>query len=329
MRGVGGVSALVLWCVAACLRPTVALEIIAHRGAQSERPENTLAAEARAQAEGADWLEADVIATKDRRLILSHDLFLEPTTDIAARFPARHRRDGHFYALDFTLAELQTLTPRARVEPELGGARAFPARKVDVTGARITTLAELLALRSGGGGFYLEPKAPRWHRESGVDTTKLLLAELHRSRLPASRVWLECFDPAELKRLRFELHAPYRQTQLIGLSSDTFDPQGQHFDFDAMRTPAGLRAVKRYADAIGPRLNYVVSGLGGLSPLVAQAHAAHLQVHPYTFQTDRFPFAPPLTAVWVRAFERAGVEALFTDQPGQVRALLRANKSAR
>ena len=318
---------LFLFCVlCAFSRPKsgLALEIIAHRGAQAERPENTLASEKRAQAEGADWFEADIISTKDHCLILSHDLFLELTTDIKACFPGRGRGDGHFYALDFSLAELRTLTLKPRVEAD--GARAFPGRKIGVSGARITTLGELLTLNSGAGGFYLEPKAPRWHRENGVDTSKLLLAELRRSGLPAKRVWLECFDPDELKRLRFELRSPYRQTQLIGQQTEKFDPNGQHFDFDTLRTPAGLRAVKRYADAIGPRLNYVVAGLGGLSPLVSQAHAVGLQVHPYVFQTDRFPFAPPLTEGWLRTFARAGVEALFTDQPGQVRALLRVKR---
>lgn len=304
-----------------CLgRDAQALQIIAHRGAQAQKPENTLAAEQLAQKMGADWLEADLISTRDHQIILSHDLFLEPTTDIAARFPKRARKDGHFYALDFSLAELRTLTMRPRVEEN--GRRAFPNRQIGVAGAHITTLAKLLSLRNGKSGFYLEIKAPHWHRKNGVDVSKLALAQLAATKIAPSRIWLECFDPGELKRLRVELHSPFRQTQLIGQNSESFDPDGQKFDFDAMRTPLGLRAVKSYADAIGPRINFVIQGLGGISPLVTQAHQAALQVHPYVFQTDSFPFGPPLTANWIRAFERAHVEALFTDQPDVVRSLL-------
>lgn len=299
-----------------------ALQIIAHRGAQAKRPENTLAAERLAQQMGADWLEADLIATKDHQLILSHDLFLERTTNIAARFPKRARKDGHFYALDFTLAQLKTLTPRPRVGAD--GKREFPNRTINTDGAHITTLGELLSLRGGKSGFYLEIKAPHWHRKNGVDTTKLALAQLAAAKIAPGRVWLECFDANELKRLRFQLHSPYRQTQLVGQNSDEFDPDRQKFDFDAMRTPKGLRAVKGYANAIGPRINFVIGDVGNVSPLVAQAHAAGLQVHPYVFQTDRFPFAAPLTDVWIRVFEQAGVDAIFTDQPDVVRSLLKS-----
>ncbi len=301
-----------------------ALEIIAHRGASAKRAENTLASQKLAQKNGADWLEADIVATKDHQLILSHDLWLEPTTNIARVFPARKRRDGHYYALDFSLVELRRLQLKPRVEAS--GKRAFPARKVDVTGARITTLSELLSLRNGASGFYLEPKAPRWHRRNGVDISKTLLLQLRQAKIPARKVWLECFDSNELRRLRFELQSPFRQTQLIGQNTDLFDPTGEKFDFDAMRTPTGLRVVKTYADAIGPRIGFVVRGLNGVTPLVAQAHSAGLQVHPYVFQSDQFPFVPPLSRGWIQSFERAGIEAIFTDQPDEVRALVKPRR---
>ena len=295
-----------------------ALEVIAHRGASAYAPENTLVSEKLAQKMGADWLEADIVSTKDHQLILSHDLWLESTTDISRRFPGRKRRDGHFYALDFSLAELKTLSLKPRVEAD--GQRALPDRKIDLTGARITTLTELLSLKNGGAGFYLEPKSPRWHRRNGFDISKALLAQLRAAKIPTQRAWLECFDPDELKRLRTDLRSPYRQTQLIGGNDEKFDPNGQRFDFDAMRTPSGLNQIKRYAQAVGPRLDFVVNGLS-VSNFVAQAHAAGLGVHPYVFQTDRFPFAPPLTQNWVRVFERARIEALFTDQPDVVKKL--------
>ncbi len=300
-----------------------ALQIIAHRGAQAHKPENTLASERLAQQMGADWLESDLIATKDHQLILSHDVFLELTTNIAQVFPNRKRRDGHYYALDFSLAELKTLQMRPRVDAT--GKRAFPNRPIDTKGAHITTLGELLSLQNGPGGFYLEIKCPAWHRKNGVDVSKLALAGLAKAHVPSQRIWLECFDASELKRLHGELKSPYRQTQLMGQNSEALDPDGQKFDYDAMRTPEGLRAVKKYADAIGPRLNFVVSILG-ITPLVANAHTAGLQVHPYVFQTDQPPFQPPLTQNWIHAFESAKIEAIFTDQPDEVRALLSPRK---
>lgn len=306
---------LCVFCALLWPKTAFALEIIAHRGASAYAPENTFASEKLAQKMGADWLEADLVSTEDHQLILSHDLWLDETTDIAARFPTRKRRDGHFYALDFSLAELRTLSMRPRIEAS--GKRTFPDRKINLTGARITTLAELLTLKNGAAGFYLELKAPRWHRRNGVDISKSLLEQLRQAKIPARRVWLECFDSGELKRLRGELRSPFRQTQLIGQQNEVFDPNGQRFDFDAMRTPSGLNQIKRYADAIGPRIDFVINGLG-VSNFVAQAHVAGLAVHPYVFQTDRFPFAFPLTQNWIRTFQRARVESLFTDQPDVV-----------
>lgn len=296
-----------------------ALEIIAHRGAQAKKPENTLVAERLAQKMGADWLEADIVATKDHQLILSHDLWLEKTTNIAQIFPSRRRADTHFYALDFSLAQLRTLTMRPRVADK-GAQLEHPQRIIDISGARITTLSELLSLKNGSGGFYLEPKSPRWHRKNGVDVSKMMLAILAQSKIPKGRVWLECFDPGELKRLRFQLRSPFRQTQLIGENKETFDPDGEEFDFDAMRTPKGLQVVKGYADAIGPRINFVIAPF---SSLVARAHGIGLQVHPYVLETDRVGFNGFLTKKWVRTFESQNIEAIFTDQPDVVRALLK------
>ncbi|RYX81231.1 glycerophosphodiester phosphodiesterase [bacterium] len=289
-----------------------ALDVIAHRGAQAHRPENTFASEQLAQKMGADWMECDLVATKDHRLILSHDTVLEHTTNIAEAFPERKRADGHYYAIDFTLAELKTLKMRARVND--AGTRAFPDRPVDATGAYITTLEEFLTLQDGPGGFYIELKSPAWHQKSGVDTSKIALDILAKSHVPVKRVWLQCFEAKELKRLRNELKSPYLQTQLVGANAK------------AMLAPEGLKAIKQYADAIGPRLDSVIS-FTGVTPVVADAHAAGLQVHPYTLQTDVAPFMPPLTGRLIRAFEDAKVEAVFTDQADEILAL-RSPKAA-
>src|SRR5690554_7145662 len=88
--------------------------VIAHRGASGYLPEHTLEAKALAYGQGADYLEQDVVATRDDELVVLHDVHLDHVTDVARRYPGRRRRDGHWYARDFTLAELRTLEVHER-----------------------------------------------------------------------------------------------------------------------------------------------------------------------------------------------------------------------
>ena len=100
--------------------------IIAHRGACGYLPEHTLEAKALAYGMGADYLEQDVVATRDDRLLVSHDVHLDTVTDVAERFPTRAREDGRFYARDFDLAEIKTLNVHERHNPFIkDGLRMF------------------------------------------------------------------------------------------------------------------------------------------------------------------------------------------------------------
>ena len=100
-------SGLLAFFCATLVAAEPASTIIAHRGASGYLPEHTLAAKAFAYAQGADYLEQDLVLTKDGTLIVQHDVTLDSTTDVATRFPGRQRANGNFYAIDFTLAEVR------------------------------------------------------------------------------------------------------------------------------------------------------------------------------------------------------------------------------
>ena len=168
--------------------------VIAHRGASGYLPEHTLAAKALAYGLGADFLEQDVVATRDGALVVLHDLHLDDVSDVARRFTGRQRADGRHYVIDFGLAELQTLRLFERRLPGSTAPRypdRFPA---DVPVAGITTLADELRLVQGLNksmrrevGIYPEIKEPAWHRRHGVD----LAARLTAGR-PGVRPVLRC-----------------------------------------------------------------------------------------------------------------------------------------
>ena len=169
--------------VAAETRPIV----IAHRGASGYLPEHTLAAKAYAHALGADFLEQDLVLTKDDVPVVLHDIYLDTVTDVAVRFPERKRADGRFYVLDLTLAELKQLRVTERFNAKSGArvfAGRFPAGQAEF---RVSTLEEELQLiqglnRSTGRavGIYPEIKQPQWHRAHGHDISKIVLPLLAR-----------------------------------------------------------------------------------------------------------------------------------------------------
>lgn len=297
--------------------------VIAHRGASGYLPEHTLLAKAYAHALGSDFLEQDVVLTRDDVPVVFHDLVLEEVTDVERRYPARRRDDGHWYVIDFDYAELRELEVRERLELA-SGAAVYPGRFHERLPLRIQSLAEELALVRGlnaatgrRAGVYTEVKSPAFHRAAGKDLSTIVLGTLaefgYKSRGDAA--WLQCFDAAELSRIRFELGSALRLVQLVGEN----DWHEAATDYDDLRTPAGLARVAAYADGIGPWIPQIVRWpRPGAAPefttLVADAHAAALAVHPYTLRVDQLPeHAPDVAAVHRALFETAGVDGLFTD----------------
>jgi glycerophosphoryl diester phosphodiesterase len=303
--------------------------VIAHRGASGYLPEHTLEAKALAHGLGARYLEQDVVLTRNGVPIVLHDLWLDELTDVAAVYPGRSRADGRWYAIDFTLEEIRRLRQHERRLRD-GTALRWPGR-FDAAGVgfRIHTLAEELAFiaglnRSTGrhAGVYPEIKEPAWHRAEGKDITLAVLEVLAAAGFSrrSDDIYLQCFDPRELERIRFELKSDLRLVQLIG---DAGEIEG--VDFAAMRTDEGLDRVAAYADGIGPHLSHLATLAPGEPPestgLVGRAHRRGLLVHPYTFRVEHLA-GWGLTADqlhhWLFDVERA--DGLFTDQPDVTRA---------
>ena len=296
--------------------------VIAHRGASAYLPEHTLEAYVMAYAQGADYLEPDIVLTGDGVPIALHDRTLEATTNVAETFPGRARRDGRYYALDFTLAEIKQLSVRERVHP-VTRLRVFRERFPNTHQElvfRVPTLAEIIELVQGLNsatgrwvGLYPETKASRWHGDQGYDLERSLLEVLDRYGLgsPEDPVFVQSFEPTSLQRLR-ALGSELELVQLIGSGSL----------YDGLTSPEGLDTVAGYADGIGLGLSRVVDGGGRLvedNALVRDAQARGLVVHVYTLRADRLPpFASTFDELLELIVLEAGVDGVFTDHPDLV-----------
>lgn len=304
--------------------------VIAHRGASGYLPEHSLAAKALAHAMGADYLEQDVVLTRDGVPIVLHDIHLDTTTDVARRFADRAREDGRYYAIDFTLAEIRQLRLHERSERNAAGeaVAVFPGRyPLAPTGLTLPTLAEEIRFiagldRSRGRrtGLYIELKSPRFHREAGWDIARQVLAVLEETGYAnrPGQVFLQCFDDATLRYLKNDLGTPLPLIQLIAENDWGEDTDA---DYTRMRTDAGLREVASYAAGIGPWLMQIYRGRGAdgepiVTDLVSRAHKQGLAVHPYTFRRDQLP--PGMTnyeELLALFIDTLAVDGLFTDFP--------------
>jgi glycerophosphoryl diester phosphodiesterase len=311
--------------------------VIAHRGASGYLPEHTLAAKALAHSMGADYLEQDVVLSRDGIPIILHDIHLDSTTDVAQRFPDRARTDGRFYALDFNLQEIRQLRVHERSYRDEAGQElaVFPDRFPLGAGLfHVPTLAEEIDLISGldtsrnrKTGLYLELKSPNWHLREGMDLAGAVLSVLSEKGYAnrPQQVFLQCFDDKTLRHLRYDLKTPLPLIQLIGDNSWAEDSA---VDYDYLQTPQGLADIASYAQGIGPWLMQIylgkdIAGGAQLSELVDQAHQQGLQVHPYTFRQDELPVGiadfDELLDIFV---EQAGIDGLFTDFPDSVYSYL-------
>ncbi len=291
--------------------------VIAHRGAPGYLPEHTLQSVALAYAQGADFIEQDLVVTKDSKIIVLHDIHLETVTNVEQIFPSRNRQDGRYYALDFTLAELKTLNVHERQDAQ--GKQVFPNRYQGKGTFHIATFEEQIELiqqlnrqLNKTTGFYPEIKSPAWHREQGVDISQLVMAVLRKHQLDDAdkAIYVQCFDFAETQRLRNELEVKVKLIQLIGEN----DWQESPTDYDFLKTPLGLEAIAKIAQGIGPWIPQLID-LKTMQPsaLVEQAHLAGLQVHPYTFRKDALPDNINQKQTLNMLFNDLQVDGLFTD----------------
>ena len=315
------------------MQPTRPL-VIAHRGASGYLPEHTLAAKAVAHAMGADYLEQDVVLSRDGFPVVLHDIYLDSTTDVAQRFPDRARADGRYYALDFDLQEIRSLRAHERVDHGGDGTvtTSFPGRfPQDLALFGVPTLAEEIDLirgldnsRQRSTGLYVEFKAPNWHQAQGYDLVAAVMSVLEDKGYAQrpDQVFLQCFDDRALRRLRHDIGTPLPLIQLIAENDWGEDSE---VDYDYLQTPEGLAYVASYADGIGPWMMQIYLGRdkGGeilLSELADRARAQGLAIHPYTFRSDELPAGVDSFDHLLEIFlDRAGVDGLFTDFPDKAR----------
>jgi glycerophosphoryl diester phosphodiesterase len=317
--------------------------IIAHRGASGERPEHTMAAYRLAIAQGADFIEPDLVMSKDGVLVCRHENEISGTTDIATRaeFASRRTRksiDGAevegWFAEDFTLAELKTLRCKERL-PELRQANtAFDGQEV------IPTFAEALALAMESGvGIYPELKHPSFLAERGFEAAPVLAGALHAAggQAVADKVLVQCFEVAPLVTLASMSSLRIQCVQLIAAQGGPWDRRGR--SYADMLSDAGLAEIANYARGVGVEKSLIIprdAGGRSLAPtdLVARAHGAGLQVHAWTFRAENTflptelrrgdsPSAHGDLAAELRAFNALGVDGVFCDFPGEALAALR------
>lgn len=315
---------------AAAQRPLV----IAHRGASGHLPEHTLEAYRLGIAQGADFIEPDLVSTKDGVLVARHENEIGETTDVAVKFPGRRTTkmiDGRevtgWFTEDFTLAELRTLRARERL----------PFRSHAHDGQYLVpTLDEVIALAQAESaargrviGIYPETKHPSHFRALGLPLEEPLLAALARAGWTGrdAPVFIQSFEVGNLRALR--ARTGVRLVQLLEAEGQPWDvaAAGGTLTYRGMATAEGLREIAAYADGVGPSKRLLVPEAGDATRFVQDAHAAGLVVHPWTFRSEPVFLLPKYGGdphAEYREFLRLGVDGLFTDFPDVAVAALAA-----
>jgi len=290
--------------------------VIAHRGASGYLPEHTLEAKAMAYAMDPDFLEQDLVLSKDDVPIVVHDTKLDDITDVASQFPEKARKDGHFYVIDFTYKELLQLNVFERFDAKTREA-VFPDRfpygkshfKLHSFQDEIEMIQGLNKSTGNTIGIYPEIKNPGFHQKEGKDISKIVLQILaqygYKSKTDACI--LQCFDEGELKRIRNELKSNLFLVQLVGRKVNEKD----------------LDEFKTYADGIGPSLRSIIKDIDKngdvtYSDLVKNAHDRNLKVHAFTLRADQLGKVPSFEKLLEIIFYGANVDGAFTDFPDKV-----------
>jgi glycerophosphoryl diester phosphodiesterase len=316
--------------------------VIGHRGASGYRPEHTLAAYKLAIDMGADYIEPDLVSTKDHVLVARHENEISGTTDVAdhPEFAGRKTTktiDGvavtGWFTEDFTLAELKTLRAKERLPDIRPANTAFDGLYQIPTFQQVINLAKRRQV-----GIYPETKHPTYFRSIGLPLEEPLLATLRANgyRGPHAPVFIQSFEVGNLKQLSRRTRLPL--VQLLDATGRPFDfvVSGDPRTYADLATPEGLAEIATYADGVGPNKNLIVprdaqNRLTSPTTLVRDAHRAGLLVHPWTFRRENtflpqdFRQGNPASPVYLQAtgdfpaelrlFYKLGIDGLFSDNP--------------
>jgi glycerophosphoryl diester phosphodiesterase len=311
--------------------------VIGHRGASGYRPEHTIAAYDLAIRMGADYIEPDLVSTKDGVLVARHENEISGTTNVAdhPEFAARKTTkliDGvsltGWFTEDFTLAELKTLRAIERI-PDIRQQNTIYNGRFQVP-----TLQEVIDLAlSRGVGIYPETKHPTYFDSIGLSLEEPLVAALRANDLDdaSDEVFVQSFETTNLRELNRLINVPL--VQLIAGSGAPYDlvARGIPVTYDSMVTRRGVAVIATYADGIGPDKNRVIprDAAGFLlepTALVNNAHNVGLVVHPYTFRAENTFLPADFRSSddpaeygdligELHLFFSVGVDGVFTDNP--------------
>lgn len=297
-------------------------DIIAHRGASGLRPEHTLAGYELAIDQGADWIEPDLVMTKDGVLVCRHDRYLSDTTDVASHpeFADRKTRKSvltttgrttknEWWVEDFTLAELKTL--RA-VQPRAARSKEYDGRFEIPTFAEVIALAKARSTPERTVGIVPETKHPSFFKEHGLDMEGALLVALEGAGWTekTSPVMIQSFEPQILQSLRTKTDV--RLVQLVFVDNPAL---ALVLGTSAPHANLGMEAYAAFVDAIGPQKELAVDVHGRSTGFIAEAHERGLAVYPWTFRDDEpARDGVPIDKELRRIFAE-GADGIFADFP--------------
>ena len=328
--------------------------VIGHRGASALRPEHTLESYAKAIEDGANVIEPDLVSTRDGVLVARHENEISGTTNVSEKPEFGSRKVtklidnvsvSGWFTEDFTLAELQTLRAKERIPLNRPANAKFDGQFMVPTFQSIIDLAKSKTVETGRTiAIYPETKHPSYFKSINLPLEKRLVDALNANgyRGKSAPVFIQSFEVSNLKEIR-----KLTDVRIVQLMSGSGKPEdfrlaGDTRSYADISTAAGLREVATYANGIGPDKSMVIprtaqGTLGTPTSLVANAHAAGLIVHPYTFRPEN-PFLPtdlrrgnvtsPTErgdlAAEITIFLKAGIDGFFTDDPAVGRAALDA-----
>ncbi|MFI6828016.1 glycerophosphodiester phosphodiesterase [Kribbella sp. NPDC050241] len=315
--------------------------IVGHRGASGYRPEHTLASYELAARMGADYIEPDLVTTKDRVLVARHEPEIGGTTDVAAHpeFVGRKKTkllDGvavtGWFTEDFTLAELRTLRAKERIADVRQHNTVFNGHYQIPTFQEVIDLSRRLSKELGRPvGIYPETKHPTYFQQQGLPLEPELVKMLNRNGLNRkdAKVFVQSFEVSNLQALHKQLRVPLVQLTSSSGAPYDFVAAGDKRTYADVVSRDGLREVATYADGLGPSKDQLIplgaaGKLGKPTSLVADAHRAGLVVHPYTFRVENTFLPAEFDSSTVAtdsgnlfgeiaAYRQAGIDGLFTD----------------